>query len=1408
MPAIGETALSGPPPKLAVGPPKPTKAPSVQSVIRGVANRAGGAATRGVGATVRAAAPTARPVARAVIAPQRGVQTGPIVPTGNAYKQAVLETFAHQPPAARQAVVKGALRTPSFEGNLILSAIGGHGIPSLGQQMTGTGSGKGLTQYLNAQNAKSPNVLKDIGGFLKTLAPGNNPYWKGAGAGAPAHVSGGGGTIPGIGTVSPFGGSAGAKQILGNAAKDVVNLPAETFSTVGTLGGDVLHGQFGKLASDSLGQYAKIAEDPVGSFYQHPVNTALAVAAPLAGVTKVAADAARAVAPDSALARALGPTHEVPPSVKLTGNLTHERPALSPYPLTRAAQKLAAAGLYKTNEAGHLVPRTEFLRERLLRQEVSRSLVGVRERIRSAAVASQRNAHAESMLASPGKRLAVSAAKALTYNPGSALIHGANVLARVTDHTARTPETLIADLQKHLDSVAATRPDLEGLKAPLAEHDKYVGQLKAAINDKALAKPKNAALLFAAAHKYAQDIKPLQDEAFTHGHYGDLTKEALTRRELQPVVLSHMPGARLDEKLGMVKDASPAEADRLAPDRTKPAIFRGTRPGTARSTVGAIHDAPRWDKQFFVTHSQKIAEGYAGPKGHVEKYHVKPDAKVLHVSESELPSPSSMPGAPSEFEHAQEIVDKARATGYDIVHFPDQQWLGSIVLNPDVLSKTPLDLSKGAVRTRKLSTPEMVAFDKAQTGGRPLAYTSHGEPKGDSAFYINQHQYPAKVSQKNTGYAFTHGLTDPTHEALLQHRVQLEGVINAHRAMDKILTSTAVGHPNGGFWGTFKDAKADRLDGQVPVQVGRMTSKDSTGEILNPAALDHEAQIRSLDINERLRPTDTPGKFGLMDKTVVDQLRAHQNQISPNTFMRAARASTGQFRRVALGTSIRHIPGVTQEGLIRDIGAGEGVRSLVSGRNVFKELEKIDPRLAAERRTELAGGTLAGMTRSMETRQGSKYFGGTVLGPPMKAVEKLFKSPGPRQLSTAWNSWQNLVINGSKKVLEQNQQMGAVGQELLKQSDSLMVLQGRAAQDAAKGLMSDQTARQLSAQVRRVHGTWTDLTPSGQTALMFSPFGMWWVNSVKWLARMPVDQPIKTGLLASATTGTQKQRQAEGLDMFSPGHLADYLQGSIPVNNKLIASQYYSPQGMANDFSGTAASLIEPTLTPMVLALLGDNWLGRPLKSPSDPTGQKTPNQGEKMLVALNSVLSNFLPLYTKFQTARQGGASSYDTSTGFAPQTKGPNPGIWQGLLKDIQPLRQYPNPGVGTASPSTAKPWYAPSSSSSGKKGWYSPATSTAKPWYAPTASGASLSAPLSQQLDPANSWRDNIAYQDWMRRDPFGIAGTQNAISGRFGLGQMENSRDGYSRPGNENLVPVKQPLRINPATQAPVQYRHKV
>ena len=138
---------------------------------------------------------------------------------------------------------------------------------------------------------------------------------------------------------------------------------------------------------------------------------------------------------------------------------------------------------------------------------------------------------------------------------------------------------------------------------------------------------------------------------------------------------------------------------------------------------------------------------------------------------------------------------------------------------------------------------------------------------------------------------------------------------------------------------------------------------------------------------------------------------------------------------------------------------------------------------------------------------------------------------------------------------------------------------------------------------------------------------------------------------------------------------------------------------------------MEPTITPAVLALLGDNYLGHALRSPGDPRGAKIPNQGERALVALNSVLSNFLPLYTKAQTVAQGGASAFDTSTLVGGiQTKGPNPGVGQGLLKAIQPLREYAKPAAKTTTRTKTSGW-GPVSTPSASGGGWGPASSTSK-------------------------------------------------------------------------------------------------
>ncbi len=224
---------------------------------------------------------------------------------------------------------------------------------------------------------------------------------------------------------------------------------------------------------------------------------------------------------------------------------------------------------------------------------------------------------------------------------------------------------------------------------------------------------------------------------------------------------------------------------------------------------------------------------------------------------------------------------------------------------------------------------------------------------------------------------------------------------------------------------------------------------------------------------------------------------------------------------------------------------------------------------------------------------------------------------------------------------------------------------------------------------------------------MFSPFGMWWTNSVAWLARMPVDHPVGTAFFAGLNAGTEKQRQALGLDMFSPGHLPLYQQGSIPLGSNLWQANYYSAFGVVNNPGETATSLIAPWQSELLQAFSGKDYLGRPITSPGNPKGHTGASPGNIATVIANSLLSSFVPLYTKAQTIAEGGASKYDTSTAFAPQTKGPNPGFLKGVKKAVMPIRLSPVKGPVSSSGG----WGGSSGSSSG--GWGGSSGSGAGGW-----------------------------------------------------------------------------------------------
>jgi hypothetical protein len=978
-----------------------------------------------------------------------------------------------------------------------------------------------------------------------------------------------------LATAVPFGGQKGAEQILKNTGKDAIDLPAQTFSTLGTIGSDVAGGHLGKAASDIVTPYAQLLAHPAQSFYQHPLDTYLMAAGALHGATRLAAAPVRALAPESAVGKALSTNRE---GIQLSGNLTHERPRASPYPLIKFGQKAFDKAKYERSPTGELVTkdtvRGQNTKAKLTGLETSR-LIGVNERIRQAnrdAVIHQR---VKAIAPSVAAKVAHGAKSALKYGPDRAAIPGAEVLARVADATIRRPDTFTADLQKHIQQVSANRSNLLDFPKLLKEHDAYVKALTDA--SKKTHSPADLQRLFKAAEAYRTDYQGVQDEASKLGQFGGRSQDALLKRQLYHYAATHM-GATYDAEKGLVDAA-------------------GHPLGT--STILAHLN---------------------GPEG---------------------------------------------------------------------------------------------------TGGRIPAFTSDKAKQG-SAFYISSERRPLPQNARNTNFAYTHGLTNPGHEALLEQHVRMQGVVDAHKAQNRLVDSAAIMKPDGKAWSSYQAALKDGSPaGKVPIALSQpfhsLDSLDKALEGTDPANIEQEAMTHGLDLNARL--TDRgQGRWALIDPNVLKRINEHTSQIASTPTMRGFKMTTNQFRQVALGTSAKHVPGVISEGVIRDISSGVGLSSWITGRRLISKAEELNPELGRQAHTQLTGGTVAGMTRMMTTKQVSDHFSGTNLHAPLRAFEKLMKTPGPRQARAVWKAWLRLAINGTKKYVEEQNQTAGVGKAALREFGSehgpffkALRLQGSMLDDAAKGLFDPKKLRQFRAEVENIYGRWTDLTPSGQNALMFSPFGLWWLNSMKWLARGPIDRPVQTGLVAGATVGTQQERMAQGLDMFAPNKVPDYMQGGIGLSGgRVLAQNYYSPFGVANDPVQTLGSLWQPAISPIILGSLGLNYLGKPLNSPTNPHGNKPSNAGQKAAYIGNSLLGLFIPLYSKAEQISEGGASAYDSATLLNPQTKTPGKGIIAGAEKALKPYRMYTNKppasssggGWGGGSSSSSGGWGGSSSASSG--GW----------------------------------------------------------------------------------------------------------
>src|SRR6185312_3015497 len=530
MPAIGANGQIQRGTKLPGAPTPKTPAP-VGSRATSVPAAARPALENRVGPAIAAAKPLKASVPRSAV-PALENRIGVAQSKVPSHYEAVRAVFAHQPPAIQGRILRG-VRLGSADPVTSKAVNDAYKALSTSQKKAITSAA------LPAQGGKIASELGKV--FSPKNVYGSTGTLKGQ------RINPGASLGPLTGTILPFGGQKGAAQVLKNAGKDAIDLPAQTFSTVGTIGSDLVHHQFGKAAADVASPFVQLVKNPAGSLYNHPLDTYLTAAGAVHGVTRLGAGAVRTLAPESAAAKALSTNRE---GIQLGGNLTHERPRSSPYPLIKAGQKAVDKARYERSPTGELVPKSANLKAKLTGLETSR-IVGVNERIRQAnrdTVIRQRVKAVAPALAS---KVAHGAKTALKYGPKDAAIPGADVLARIADATIRRPDTFQADLLKHIQQVSANRPALIDMPKLLKEHDAYVKALSDAAKKNHT--PADLARLFKAAESYRADYQSVQDEAAKLGQFGGRSQDALLKRQLYHYAVTHM-GAKFDPLLGLVRD--------------------------------------------------------------------------------------------------------------------------------------------------------------------------------------------------------------------------------------------------------------------------------------------------------------------------------------------------------------------------------------------------------------------------------------------------------------------------------------------------------------------------------------------------------------------------------------------------------------------------------------------------------------------------------------------------------------------------------------------------------------------------------------------------------------------------------------------------------------------------------------
>ena len=603
-------------------------------------------------------------------------------------------------------------------------------------------------------------------------------------------------------------------------------------------------------------------------------------------------------------------------------------------------------------------------------------------------------------------------------------------------------------------------------------------------------------------------------------------------------------------------------------------------------------------------------------------------------------------------------------------------------------------------------------------GFGPVGFLSHSDrlPQRGS-FFKPATQRPGLLSNRprRTGESWLLGTADHSHGSLLAQAAKEANELAAHGGTNAMLNRFGVGRYDSEA-AAIEDAKnfhnkpngeviEHALGKMIPTLIGPkdVVAKDlvhpvDTQRVLDQFGLHQHTPVSQSDV----------GRYTLVPEAVLDRINQHEALRASSGVTRVARIGTQKWKQAQLKLSPRWLFGNPQEHGLRLAAEGIapkalGGRSGRLGDRYVNALDSIaagkDPELARqalEAKSRLIRGSIYDSEQQLGIITKADQFAETSrVGKALGASERAAETGAGKAALAPWHAWNEFVDKAMTKV-EIESRKAAVGKAVREDIHSfngqwrnVNRMTDKAFHDFVKGHLDQNTVERLVHATDEMMGAWGHLSPAVRGFVQtWSPFGLWWLTSMRWLRRLPLTHPVKTGITAALYNATAPERGKQNAGV--PSYEAGGIQANLPWGIGHLTAQptYYTPGGVAIEPAKTAVDMFAPQISGPLLTATGHSPLaseGEPIEALTKPgSGGKAVPAGllESLLAAGAEAAESITPggnIAKKLigQGGKQYGTSPYEPWA-VKPGTKRP----WaQVLTQVLAPTRVTLAPAGGSA-------------------------------------------------------------------------------------------------------------------------------